>query len=282
MDRSELGAFLRSRRERIKPSDVGLPAGTRRRTPGLRREEVAQLAHISTEYYARLEQARSPQASREVLASLSRALRLTDAERDHLHHLAGVPPAPPPGPSREVRQSLLDLIARLPSAAAVVTSATFDVLAWNDLACALLEDFSAVPPRERNFARQAFLAPGGRRLRYDVSDLAAFREHAAHELRAAAGRYPDDPSLRRLVTELRAGSPIFEALWSSHNVTRQPSLSKTFRHPTVGPVTVSCDVLDIADRDQRMIIYTAVPGSKDEELLRLLSVVGTQRLDAIR
>ena len=243
---------------------------------------MAQLAHISTEYYARLEQARSPQASREVLASLSRALRLTDAERDHLHHLAGVPPAPPPGPSREVRQSLLDLIARLPHAAAVVTSATFDVLAWNELACALLEDFSAVPPRERNFARQAFLAPGGRRLRYDVSDLAAFREHAAHELRAAAGRYPDDPSLRRLVTELRAGSPIFEALWSSYNVTRRPSLSKTFRHPTVGPVTVSCDVLDIADRDQRMIIYTAVPGSKDEELLRLLSVVGTQRLDAIR
>jgi len=282
VDRSELGAFLRSRRERIQPRDVGLPAGLRRRTPGLRREEVAQLAHISTEYYTRLEQARGPQPSREVLAAVTRALRLDDAERDHLHHLAGVPPAPPPGPSREVRQSLLDLIARLPAAAAVVTSATFDVLAWNDLACALLEDFSAVPVRRRNFAWQAFLAPDRERRLYDVSDLVAFQEHVAHELRAATARYPDDRPLRSLVAELRAGSPVFETLWNSHDVTRVPSLRKTFGHRLVGPVTVNCDVLDIADRDQRMIVYTAVPGSADDDLLRLLSVVGTQRLDAVR
>ncbi|MFD0522512.1 helix-turn-helix domain-containing protein [Paractinoplanes durhamensis] len=114
MDRQELADFLRSRRERIAPADVGLPVGPRRRTPGLRREEVAQLAYISPEYYARLEQARAPHPSREVLAGLSRALRLTDAERHHLHHLAGEPPAPPPGPSREVRPSILDLIGRLP------------------------------------------------------------------------------------------------------------------------------------------------------------------------
>jgi transcriptional regulator with XRE-family HTH domain len=265
----------------MQPSDVGLPAGTRRRTPGLRREEMALLAHISSEYYTRLEQARSSQPSREVLTALARALRLTDAERDHLHHLAGVPPAPAPGPSRGVRQSLLDLIVRLPNAASVVTSATFEVLAWNELACALMEDFSAIPPRERNFARKAFLAPSNDRYLYDVSDLATFREHAAHELRAATARYPHDPSLRSLVSELREGSPIFETLWDSHDVTRQPTLSKTFRHPVVGPIVVNCDVLDIADRDQRMIIYTAVPGSKDEELPRLLSVIGTQRLDAI-
>jgi transcriptional regulator with XRE-family HTH domain len=282
VDRPELAAFLRSRRERIRPADAGLPAGTRRRTPGLRREEVAQLAHVSTEYYTRLEQARGPRPSREVLAALTRALRLTDAERDHLHHLAGVPPAPPPGPSREVRQSILDLIARLPDAAAVVTSAAFEVLAWNDLACALLEDFSAVPPRERNFARRAFLARDGEPLLYDVSDLAAFRVHAAHELRAAAARYPGDPALRALVAELRAGSPAFEELWRSHDVTREPTLRKTFRHPVVGPVTVNCDVLDLADRDQRVIVHTAVPGSADEELLRLLAVVGTQRLDLPR
>jgi transcriptional regulator with XRE-family HTH domain len=282
VDRPELAAFLRSRRERIRPRDVGLPAGTRRRTPGLRREEVAQLAHISPEYYARLEQARGPQPSREVLAALTRALRLTDAERDHLHHLAGVPPAPPPGPSREVRQSILDLIARLPGAAAVVTSAAFEVLAWNDLACALLEDFSAVPPRERNFARRAFLARDGERLLYDASDLAAFREHAAHELRAATARYPLDPSLRALVAELRAASPVFEERWGSHDVTRRPTMRKTFGHPVVGPVTVNCDVLDLADRDQRVVVYTAVPGSKDEELLQLLAVVGTQRLDVPR
>jgi transcriptional regulator with XRE-family HTH domain len=102
VDRRELAGFLRSRRERITPADVGLPAGPRRRTPGLRREEAAQLAFISTEYYTRLEQARGPRPSREVLAGLARALRLSDAERGHLHHLAGAPPGPPPGPSREV------------------------------------------------------------------------------------------------------------------------------------------------------------------------------------
>jgi hypothetical protein len=279
MDRSELADFLRSRRERIQPSDVGLPAGPRRRTPGLRREEVAQLAHISTEYYTRLEQARGPRPSREVLATLTRALRLSDAERDHLHYLAGAPPAPPPGPPREVRQSILDLMARLPNAAAVVTSAIFEVLAWNDLACALMEDFSAVPPRDRNFARQAFLAPAGVTPLYGVSDLSQFREHAAHELRATAARYPDDPPVRALIGELRTSSSLFDELWRSHDVTRDSRLRKTFAHPVVGPVTVNCDALDIAERDQRIIIYTATPGSEDEERLRLLSVVGTQRLD---
>lgn len=159
MDRRELADFLRSRRERITPADVGLPAGPRRRTPGLRREEVAQLAYISTEYYTRLEQARGPHPSREVLAQLVRALRLSDAERDHLHHLAGVPPGPAPGPSREVRQSVVDLLHRLPDAAAIVISATYEVIAWNHLATALMEDFSALDRRDRNLVRRAFLGP---------------------------------------------------------------------------------------------------------------------------
>jgi transcriptional regulator with XRE-family HTH domain len=114
VDRQELALFLRSRRERIGPAEVGLPAGTRRRTPGLRREEVARLAYISTEYYTRLEQARAPHPSAEVLTGLCRALRLSDAERHHLHHLAGTPPAPPAGPPREVRHSILDLISGCP------------------------------------------------------------------------------------------------------------------------------------------------------------------------
>ncbi|MGO4418605.1 helix-turn-helix transcriptional regulator, partial [Streptomyces sp. MCAF7] len=194
MDRRELADFLRSRRERITPADVGLPAGPRRRTPGLRREEVAQLAFISTEYYARLEQARAPRPSREVLAGLARALRLTDAERDHLHHLAGAPPGPLPGPSREVRQSILDLLHRLPQAAATVMSATFEVLAWNDLAAALMEDFSALQRRDRNLVRRVFLGPhrDGQRL-YGVSDADAFARNSAQRLRATAARYPDDP-----------------------------------------------------------------------------------------
>ncbi|MCG0289883.1 helix-turn-helix transcriptional regulator [Streptomyces sp. PSAA01] len=280
MDRGELAAFLRSRRERITPADVGLPAGTRRRTPGLRREEVAQLAFISTEYYTRLEQARAPRPSREVLAGLARALRLADAERTHLHHLAGAPPGPAAGPPREVRQSIVDLLRRLPNAAAIAVSAMYEVIAWNDLAAALMEDFSALPRRDRNLARRAFLGPyqDERRL-YGVTDAGEFARATAENLRAAAARYPDDPELTELVAELRAGSEEFARLWDSHDVCARPTLCKTFRHPLVGPVSVNCDVLDIADRDQRVVIYTADPGSPSEEALRLLSVIGTQRME---
>lgn len=283
MDRQELAAFLRSRRERITPADVGLPAGPRRRTPGLRREEVAQLAFISTEYYTRLEQARGPRPSREVLAGLARALRLSDAERDHLHHLAGAPPGPPPGPLREVRQSILDLLSRLSQAAAIVTSASFEVIAWNDLAAALMEDFSALPRRDRNLVRRVFLGPHpqGRRL-YGVSDADAFARNATQRLRATAARYPDDPEVTGLVAELLAGSEEFTRLWASHDVSHEPTLCKTFQHPLVGPVTVNCDALDITDRDQQVVIYTAATGSRSEEALRLLSVIGTQRMDVGR
>ncbi|WP_369798419.1 helix-turn-helix transcriptional regulator [Mycobacterium sp. URHB0044] len=280
VNRQELGAFLRSRRERITPSDVGLPAGRRRRTPGLRRDEVAHLAFISTEYYTRLEQARSPHPSLEVLAGLARALRLSDVERMHLHHLAGVPP-PAVGPSRVVRQSILDLLHRLPQAAAIVVSASMEVIAWNDLALALMEDFSALARRDRNLVRRAFLGPHPEGVRlYGVSDVDEFARVSAHKLRATAARYPDDPEIADLVTELLTGSAEFEALWATHDVAAPTMLRKTFRHPMVGPVTVNCDTLDIADRDQRMVIYTADPGSPSDEALRLLSVVGTQRLDA--
>ncbi|NYI04648.1 helix-turn-helix transcriptional regulator [Allostreptomyces psammosilenae] len=276
MDRRELAGFLRSRRERISPADVGLPVGTRRRTPGLRREEVAQLAFISTEYYTRLEQARGPHPSREVLAGLARALRLSDAERDHLHHLAGAAPGPPPGPSREVPGSILDLLRRLPQAAALVLSAVQEVIAWNDLAAALMEDFSALSRPDRNLVRRAFLREGWL---YGLSDAEVFARGAVRRLRAAAARYPDDPEVTALVDELLAGSEDFARLWAAHDVRVAAPLRKTIHHPLVGPVTVNCDVLDITDRDQQVVIYTADPGSPSAEALRLLSVIGTQRMD---
>ncbi|GES06384.1 hypothetical protein Acor_84530 [Acrocarpospora corrugata] len=147
MDKQELGAFLRSRRERLRPQDVGLPSGPRRRTPGLRREEVAVLAYVSTEYYVRLEQGRAPRPSGEVLAGIAGALRLTDAESDHLHVLAGTAPSRTGLHRRDVRPSILALLERLPQTAAFVTSAAFEVLAWNGLAAALMEDFAELARR---------------------------------------------------------------------------------------------------------------------------------------
>src|ERR1044071_32832 len=156
MDKQQLGTFLRSRRERLLPEDVGLPAGPRRRTSRLRREEVAVLAHISTEYYIRLGQGGAPRPSPEVLAGVASALRLTDAESDHLHVLAGTAPSRTGRHRRDVRPSILALLERLPQTAGFVTSAAFEVLAWNDLAAALLMDFDALAPADRNLARWAF------------------------------------------------------------------------------------------------------------------------------
>jgi len=194
MDKQELGAFLRSRRERLRPEDVGLPSGPRRRTPGLRREEIAVLAHISTEYYVRLEQGRAPRPSGEVLAGIAGALRLTDAESDHLHVLAGTAPTRTGLHRRDVRPSILALLERLPQTAAFVTSAAFEVLAWNDLAAALMEDFARLAPQDRNLARRAFLGPARPDAPlYGISDAAEFRHHVVLELRATLARYPTDP-----------------------------------------------------------------------------------------
>lgn len=281
MDKQELGAFLRSRRERLRPEDVGLPSGSRRRTPGLRREEVAVLAHISTEYYVRLEQGRAPRPSGEVLAGIAGALRLTDAESGHLHVLAGTAPTRTGPHRRDVRPSILALIERLPQTAAFVTSAVFEVLAWNDLAASLMEDFAALAPEDRNLARRAFLGPArsGATL-YGVSDAAEFRHHVVMSLRPALARYPSDPAVTGLVDELRAGSPEFARLWERHDVQGAPMLTKTFRHPAVGEITVDCDSLTLTDRDQYLVLYSAPQGSRDGEALALLNVLGPESCGA--
>ncbi|MEV4346773.1 helix-turn-helix transcriptional regulator [Actinoplanes sp. NPDC049596] len=274
MDKQELGAFLRSRRERLHPSDAGLPAGPRRRTPGLRREEVAVLAHISTEYYVRLEQGRAPRPSAEVLAGIAAALRLTDAESDHLHVLAGTAPARSGRHRRDVRPSILALLERLPQTAGFVTSATFEVLAWNHLAAALMEDFGARPPAERNLARRAFL-DSDRNL-YGVSDGAEFRHHVVMELRATLARYPTDPAVTTLIEDLRSGSADFARLWDRHDVQAVTALTKTFHHPVVGRITVDCDSMSLTDRDQHLVLYSAPVGSPDAEALALLDVLGAE------
>ena len=171
------------------------------------------LAHISTEYYVRLEQGRAPRPSGEVLAGIGGALRLTDTESDHLHLLAGTAPTRAGLHRRDVRPSIRALLERLPQTAALVISAAFEVLAWNDLAAALMEDFAEFAPEERNLARRAFLpsARADARL-YGVSDAAEFRHHVVMALRSTLARYPSDPAVTGLVEELREGSPEFARL----------------------------------------------------------------------
>lgn len=284
MDKQELGAFLRSRRERLRPEDVGLPRSARRRTPGLRREEVAVLAYISTEYYVRLEQGRAPRPSGEVLAGIADALRLTDAESDHLHVLAGTAPSRTALHRRDVRPSILALLDRLPQTAGFVTSAAFEVLAWNDLAAALMEDFAELAPEDRNLARRAFLGPAPRTggPLYGVSDPSEFRRHVVMALRPTLARYPSDPVVTGLVDELRAGSAEFARLWERHDVRAAPVLTKTFRHPVVGEITVDCDMLSLPEGDQHLVLYSAPPGSRDADALALLNVLGPRSADASR
>jgi transcriptional regulator with XRE-family HTH domain len=281
MDKRELGAFLRSRRERLRPEDAGLPSGPRRRTPGLRREEVAVLAHISTEYYVRLEQGRAPRPSSEVLAGIAGALRLTDAESDHLHVLAGTAPARTGLHRRDVRPSILALLERLPQTAAFVMSAAFEVLAWNDLAAALMVDIAELDPRDRNLARWAFTGRAGAdAVRYGLADVTGFRHRVVMELRTVVARYPSDPAVTGLVEELRAGSPEFARLWERHDVQAAPALTKTFRHPVVGEITVDCDALALTDRDQHLVLYSAPAGSPAAEALALLNVLGADYVKA--
>jgi transcriptional regulator with XRE-family HTH domain len=276
VDRPELAAFLRSRRARIRPSDVGLEEGVRRRTPGLRREEVARLAAISVDYYIRLEQGRGPQPSRSVLSGLARALRLSDDERRYLLVIACDGPQPIAAPPRDVPAGILHLLDRLDDTPAYVMDAAWDILAWNAMAAALIPEVVALPERERNALRWLFL-PGAVPGSLDDDHERLAREGVA-DLRVAAARYPDAPRVAALVSELSAASPLFVELWNRHEVQIRRSTHKRTVHPVVGPIDLDIETLLVAEHDQRVVLYTAAPGTPSHEALRLLRVVGTQTL----
>jgi transcriptional regulator with XRE-family HTH domain len=279
MDRAELGITLRTWRERLRPPDVGLPAGVRRRTPGLRREEVAGLAGMSVDYLTRVEQGRGPRPSEAVLGGLARALRLTDAEREHLFELAGVAP-PPPGRIRSaVRPSVQRMMDRFTDLPVVLLDAKCDVLAWNPLAAALLGDMSAVPLAQRNLVWQAFLGQGGR-VDVNSADRERLDRAIASDLRRTAARYPGDPGLARLIAELRAGSDRFERLWTLRELNEHHGDTKRIRHPELGVLELDCNVLHVQGDDQALIVYSAPPGSREAEALALLGVVGLQEIGA--
>lgn len=273
LDRAELADFLRRCRARLEPGAVGLTAGARRRTPGLRREEVAQLTGASVDHYTRLEQGRGSRPSRQMLSALARALRLTEDERDHLFHLAGEePPRDHHGPTQHVRPGLLMVLDRLHDAPAQVFSDRGEVLAQNAMAVALVGE--AQPGH--NVIRAWFTSPGAR-------DLFPAEDHDTHgrvhvaQLRAVLAARPGDPQLVALVDELRCGSEEFEALWTEHRVAIRRAEHKRFLHPVVGLLELGCEVLATADCGQRLVLHTATPGSEAYERLRLLSVVGLER-----
>ncbi|HET6743824.1 MAG TPA: helix-turn-helix transcriptional regulator [Kribbella sp.] len=272
----ELGRTLRAWRDRVTPAEVGLPSGGSRRAPGLRREELALLAGLSVDYVVRLEQGRSDSPSAQVLTALARALRLSDAERNHLFVLAGaVQPAPgrmssyiPPGVQRIVDQ--------LDGAPLVVCDAAWTTISWNPLFAALIGDPSQWQGRRRNIIYRNFVDPGDRMVQTPEQQQ-SFRTAMVTDLRASLARYPRDPELRGLIDELRTVEE-FARLWDDPVVGFHQSERKTIRHPDVGTFEIDCDVLAVPGSDLRIVVYTAAPGTDAAEKLRLLSVIGLQAL----
>ena len=277
MNRAELADFLRRGRARLDPSDVGLTAGARRRTPGLRREEVAQLAGMSVDYYTRLEQSRGPRPSRQMLTALGRALRLTDVERDHLFYLAGEEPPRRETASGHVRPGLLLILDRLHDTPAQVVNDCGEVLAQNAMAKAMVGDVMSRPRRERNLTRRFFLDPSARTLFLDEDVADHARAHVA-TLRGVAAARPDDPEPAALVAELRSSSAEFAQLWDEHEVSRRNKATKRFLHPVVGLLEVDCEVMVSHEHHHLLIVHTARPGTESYERLQLLRVLGLQDL----
>lgn len=269
--RTELSEFLRSRRARLRPGDVGLPDHGRRRVPGLRREELAQLAGVSVAYYIRLEQGRVGNVSASVLDAIGDVLRLTGAERDHLAHLARPVSrrSRPAVRAQRVRPAFQQLLDTMEAVPAYVIGRRLDLIAWNRLACALLGDFPALPRKERNLAWQVFLDERHRAL---YENWEAKASDVVGYLRRDAGRNPDDPGLASLIGELSLKSEDFRRLWAAHDVQDKGFGTKVLRHPLVGRLTLAYETLSLpADPDQQLITYHAEPGSPSAQSLRLLA-----------
>lgn len=266
--RTELAAFLRTRRERITPEDVGLPAGTRRRTSGLRREELAQLAGVGVTWYTWLEQGRPIHASVQVLDAVSRTLRLDPTERAHLFRLADVPgsaalPACDDCPLPAEVQQVLDA---LPLPASIVTE-RFDLLAWNRTYAALFPRLTAAPPDERNTLLSLYIAPS---CCSPVSDKQAHCDSMVGQLRAAYARHVGDPAWTHFIRRLEGISPEFAKAWAAHDVAQPGTVVKIFRHPGVGEITATSTSFAVhAVPGARMQVYTPADEPSRQALARL-------------
>jgi transcriptional regulator with XRE-family HTH domain len=259
----ELADCLRTWRDRLDASALGLPVDGRRRAPGLRREELARLAGVSPDYLTRLEQGRATRPSPSVLGALARALLLTEPEREHLYRVAGQAAPGPSAVERELTPTVERMLERLADVPVIVFDATWSIVAANPLADALL----GAP--DGNIVWRHFTGAPSRLIR-GTADDAVFEAEVVADLHDALGRYPDDEPLRRLIADLRAVSPRFRELWERRPVARRKSDRKTIAHPELGHLTVDCDVLTVSGSDLRLVVYTAAPGSPDAEALARL------------
>jgi transcriptional regulator with XRE-family HTH domain len=279
----ELGRFLRARRAGVSPAEIGLPPGTgTRRTPGLRREELAALAGVSIDYYIRLERGKETRPSPAVVDALGRALRLDAEELAYLRELAAQAArggaSCRPAASRAVRPTLRRMLETVRPCPAYVISRTNDVLAANPSGLYLMPGMADWPEKQRNTIRYTFLHPQARTL-WPCWEVKA-RACVAH-LRAVAGTDPDDPELAAIVGELAVKSPDFSRMWERYDVRRVGNGQKTFVHPTVGAMTLSHEVMEVnLTGGARLVVYSAEPGTPDYDAMVLLDMESAGALAA--
>ncbi len=278
VDGMSLGATIRSWRDRLAPAAIGMSSGHSRRAVGLRREELADLASVSVDYIVRLEQGRATTPSSQVAGSLARALQLNREERDHLYRLAGLQPPADGMISDHVPPGMQRVIARLADAPVAVFAADWRLIWWNQSWAAVLGDPSGVPPEVRSLVRARFPTAEDRG-RLAAWPVVAERREASDraivaDLRSATARYPGDARLNSLLSRTLAGNPRFAQLWREGAVGHHREDRKTVHHPSVGPISIDCDVLVDSDTGLKIVIYTAMSGTDDESKLDLARVSG--------
>lgn len=277
IDRAGLAGFLRSRRTALQPEDVGLQRGPRRRTDGLRREEVAALSHMSTDYYARLERGIGPLPSEQMIASIAQGLHLSIDERDHLFRLAGHRPPERTGSGEHVAPGMLRILDRLQDTPAEIVTELGETLRQTPLGIALTGDAARWTGPARSLGYRWFTETDGRAL-YAPEDHAFLSRLWTSGLREVAARRGPGSRAARLADELLRRSDEFRSVWERHEVGVRPQETKRFVHPELGPLELTCQTLIDPVQGHALLVYTAVPGSESHEKLQLLSVIGAQTL----
>jgi transcriptional regulator with XRE-family HTH domain len=277
IDREQLAAFLRRRRASLQPEDVGLSRGPRRRTGGLRREEVAALCHMSTDYYARLERGSGPQPSEQMIASIAQGLHLSLDERDHVFRLAGHNPPARGSSSEHISPGLLRILDRLSDTPAEIVTELGETLRQSPMGVALLGDARLREGPARSLGFRWFTDPQTRTPYAPDEQRMLSRVYASGLRELIALRGPDSRPAH-LADLLLPQSPEFRELWDTHEVGVRPPDVKRFHHPEVGALEVNCQTLLDPEQSHRLLVYTAAPGSESYDKLQLLSVIGAQTL----